>query len=85
MKYRIMTVSVQSAVIISGYRRIERAEMIADEGSFEEWDEDLVGNNPLHYAGYTEKQKMLQEKTGLKEAVITGKADWWNRNSTRCL
>ena len=52
----------------------QRVEMIADEGSFEEWDEDLVGNNPLHYAGYTEKQKMLQEKTGLKEAVITGKA-----------
>ena len=52
----------------------QRVEMIADEGSFEEWDEDLVGNNPLHYAGYTKKQKMLQEKTGLKEAVITGKA-----------
>ena len=31
----------------------QRVEMIADEGSFEEWDEDLVGNNPLHYAGYT--------------------------------
>ena len=46
MKYRIMTVSVQSAVIISGYRPYQRVEMIADEGSFEEWDEDLVGNNP---------------------------------------
>ena len=52
----------------------QRVGMIADEGSFEEWDEDLVGDNPLHYAGYTEKQRMLQEKTGLKEAVITGKA-----------
>lgn len=56
---------------IPAYQRIE---MIADEDSFEEWDEDLVGDNPLHYAGYTEKQRMLQEKTGLKEAVITGKA-----------
>ncbi len=56
---------------IPAYQRINR---IADEGSFEEWDKDLVGNNPLHYAGYTEKQRTLQEKTGLKEAVITGKA-----------
>ena len=35
----------------------------------------LWGNNPLHYAGYTEKaEDAAWEKTGLKEAVITGKA-----------
>lgn len=56
---------------IPAYQRIA---MLADEGSFEEWDPDLVGDNPLHYAGYMEKQKILQEKTGLKEAVVIGKA-----------
>lgn len=56
---------------IPAYQRID---MTVDSESFEEWDANLVGNNPLHYAGYTEKQRMLQEKTELKEAVITGKA-----------
>lgn len=52
------------------YRRIK---MIADEGSFEEWDQDLVGQNPLNYLGYTEKIQTQQQKTNLKEAVVTGK------------
>ncbi len=30
--------------------------------------------NPLHYKGYEEKVEALQEKTGLDEAVVTGKA-----------
>ena len=51
-----------------------RIEMIADEGTFEEWDQDLPLSNPLNYKGYEEKVKMLQEKTGLDEAIITGKA-----------
>ena len=51
-----------------------RIEMIADEGTFEEWDQNLTLSNPLHYKGYEEKVKMLQEKTGLDEAVVTGKA-----------
>ena len=51
-----------------------RIEMITDEGSFEEWDSDLQGGNPLEYKGYEEKLKKLQEKTGLSEAVVTGKA-----------
>ena len=28
--------------------------------------------NPLHYKGYEDKIRSLQEKTGLKEAVVTG-------------
>ena len=48
--------------------------MVTDEGSFEEWDSDLQGGNPLEYKGYEEKLEKLQEKTGLSEAVITGKA-----------
>lgn len=51
-----------------------RIEMIADEGSFEEWDEKLSTVNPLGYKGYEEKIDSLQEKTGLNEAVVIGKA-----------
>ena len=60
-----------------GYFRVHarrRIEMVTDEGSFEEWDSDLQGGNPLEYKGYEENLEKLQEKTGLSEAVITGKA-----------
>lgn len=60
-----------------GYFRVHarrRIEMVTDEGSFEEWDSDLQGGNPLEYKGYEEKLEKLQEKTGLSEAVIIGKA-----------
>ena len=56
---------------VHAYRRIE---MIADENSFEEWDMDLQTESPLDYKGYEEKIEKLQEKTGLREAVVTGKA-----------
>jgi acetyl-CoA carboxylase carboxyl transferase alpha subunit/acetyl-CoA carboxylase carboxyl transferase beta subunit len=55
---------------IHAYRRIQ---MVIDEGTFEEWDHDLTGGNPVNYKGYPEKVQALQEKTGLKEAVITGR------------
>lgn len=56
---------------VHAYRRIQ---MITDEGSFEEWDQDLLGPNPMEYKGYEEKIAGLQEKTGLREAVVTGRA-----------
>ena len=51
-----------------------RLEMVADDGSFEEWDRGLCTKNPMQYKGYEEKIRLAQEKTGLEEAVITGKA-----------
>ena len=63
-----------------GYFRVpayKRIEMIADEGSFEEWGMDLDGMDgppdPLQFKGYSEKIKKLREQTGLKEAVVTGR------------
>ena len=56
---------------VHAYRRIE---MLIDDGTFEEWDKGLTSGNPLHYKGYEEKVEALQEKTGLDEAVVTGKA-----------
>ncbi len=59
-----------------GYFRIHaysRIRMITDAGTFEEWNKGLQTRNPLEYKGYEEKIAALQEKTGLDEAVITGK------------
>lgn len=48
--------------------------MIVDENTFEEWDGKMEFVNPLQFKGYEGKVKSIQEKTGLDEAVITGKA-----------
>lgn len=55
---------------VSAYRRIR---MIADRKSFVEWDAHMEEHNPLQYKGYEEKIRSLREKTGLDEAVVTGK------------
>ncbi len=60
-----------------GYFRVpafKRIRMITEENSFEEWDTGMDTKNPLEYRGYEEKLASLREKTGLDEAVITGKA-----------
>ena len=63
---------------VHAYRRIQ---MVIDEGTFEEWDHDLVGGNPVDYKGYPEKVQVLQEKTGLREAVVTGKGKIGGRDT----
>ena len=55
---------------IHAYRRIE---MLADEGSFEEWDREIEFVNPLDFKGYKEKVESLKERTKLNEAAVTGK------------
>ena len=55
---------------VHAYRRIE---MIADEGSFEEWDKEMDFVNPLDFKGYEEKIDHLKQRTNLNEAVVTGK------------
>ena len=55
---------------VHAYRRIE---MIADEGSFEEWDKEMDFVNPLDFKGYEDKINHLKERTKLNEAVVTGK------------
>ncbi|GAA5122613.1 acetyl-CoA carboxylase carboxyltransferase subunit beta [Luteolibacter yonseiensis] len=51
----------------------ERIAMLADEGSFEETEAGLVSANPLGFAGYEAKTAALREKTGLDDAVISGR------------
>lgn len=54
---------------ISAYDRIN---CLFDEGSFQEWDKDLLSQNPLNFPQYEEKIEKDREKTGLNEAVVTG-------------
>lgn len=55
---------------VHAYRRVE---MLADEGSFEEWDKEMGFVNPLDFKGYKDKINALKERTRLNEAVVTGK------------
>lgn len=50
----------------------ERLEVTADEGSFVELFENLSPANPLSFPGYEAKIEGIQEKTGLKDAVVCG-------------
>lgn len=51
----------------------ERLDSLLDQDSFEEWDEHLLSVNPLGFEGYEEKLAKDREKTGLNEAIVTGK------------
>jgi acetyl-CoA carboxylase carboxyl transferase subunit beta len=51
----------------------ERIALLADEGTFEETDANLISANPLGFAGYAEKTAILREKTGLDDAVVSGR------------
>ena len=52
---------------------LDRISMIADEGTFESFADDLVSGNPLEIPGYEEKLQKARETTGLNEGVIVGK------------
>lgn len=56
---------------MDAWRRIET---IADPYSFEVWEEEISTQNPMGYPGYEQKLQAVQEKTGLDEAVVIGKA-----------
>ncbi len=51
----------------------ERIALLADANSFEETETNLISANPLGFAGYDEKTAALREKTGLDDAVISGR------------
>lgn len=55
---------------VHAYRRLE---MLLDEGSFEEWNQEMPFSNPLDFPGYEKKVESAREKTGLNEAIVTGK------------
>ncbi|QKS72039.1 acetyl-CoA carboxylase carboxyltransferase subunit beta [Paenalkalicoccus suaedae] len=51
----------------------DRIEWTLDEGSFEEFDRDMIAKDPLGFPEYERKSAMDREKTGLNEAVVTGR------------
>lgn len=51
---------------------LERISFLFDEGSFQEYDNDLRSDDPLSFPDYLNKLAADQEKTGLSEAVVTG-------------
>lgn len=58
---------------LSSYERIN---LLLDEGTFEEIDKGIKPEDPLNFKGltpYKEKLKSEQKKTGLSDAVVTGR------------
>lgn len=56
----------------------ERMALLIDEGTFKEYDADMISTDPLHFEGpkkYKEKIEKDQSDTGLKEAIITGEGN----------
>lgn len=51
---------------------LRRIEMLSDPESFTEWDTEMPFVNPLSFPGYEEKALEAAEKSGLKEAIVTG-------------
>ncbi|HBV86481.1 acetyl-CoA carboxylase, carboxyltransferase subunit beta [Desulfosporosinus sp.] len=51
-----------------------RLKLLVDEDSFEEWDADLKTQDSLDFPGYDEKISEAQEKSGMAEGVLTGRA-----------
>lgn len=54
----------------------ERVKQVLDEGTFEEWDSDLLSADPLTFSDksrtYVERLDAERKKTGLSDAALTG-------------
>ena len=50
----------------------QRIEMTVDEGTFEEFDKDMMSNNIIDFPEYTRKLKNAKINSGENESVITG-------------
>ena len=54
----------------------ERVELLADSGTFQEWDDDLVPGDPLEFEDtlpYRMRVQKAQRKTNKQEAILTGR------------
>lgn len=52
----------------------ERLDITIDKDSLAEFDADMISKNPIGFPDYQRKQEELREKTGLRDAVVTGTA-----------
>ncbi|MCZ8513148.1 acetyl-CoA carboxylase, carboxyltransferase subunit beta [Paenibacillus filicis] len=53
---------------------MERIQMTFD-GGLTEYDSDMISEDPLQFPGYKDKLAVQKEKSGLKEAVVTGEGE----------
>ncbi len=71
-----------------GYFRVHayhRINMIADPGSFSEWNISMDLSDPVSFPGYEEKIEEVREKTRLDEAVVTGQCMIGGYESVICV
>lgn len=50
----------------------DRLDSMIDTGTFEELNEELAFQDPIHFPGYEEKYEKAADLTGLREAIVTG-------------
>jgi acetyl-CoA carboxylase carboxyl transferase subunit beta len=53
----------------------DRIAQVLDEGTFEEWDEELTSADPLEFVDqkpYSQRLQEEQQRTGLREAAVVG-------------
>lgn len=60
----------------------DRIDITIDEGTFIEYDSNLVSQNPLDFPDYEEKLKKAEQNSGEKDAVITGEGEI---NGNKCV
>ncbi len=67
---------------------LERITLMVDVGTFKEWDTDLEAMDPLQFQdqrAYKDRLKSQQEKTGRKDALVTGEGQIHGRRAVLCL
>lgn len=67
---------------VHAYRRVE---LIADEGSFSEFDREMPFVDPLDFPAYESKVRAAQEKTGLNEAAVCGSCTIAGERAVLCV
>ncbi|PYZ97224.1 acetyl-CoA carboxylase carboxyl transferase subunit beta [Alteribacter lacisalsi] len=51
----------------------DRMDTLFDEGTFIEFDQNIIAKDPLNFPSYKQKSEKDRENTGLNEAIVTGK------------
>lgn len=51
----------------------ERLQLLVDEGTFQEWDAELVSLDPLGFPEYAGRYRQAVQRTGRREAALTGR------------
>ncbi len=67
---------------------IERISLVVDVGTFKEWDTDMEALDPLSFQdqrSYKERLKAQQEKTGRKDALVTGEGQIHGQRAVICV